>query len=162
MRLHQRHRGEPASVGDAENSGSAVVVGDVLDQPIDGVISVGSFVDRVGLGPVARRALHHELAFGIVAAADVLEHENEPFIGELLVAILERVFGLAPGEAVRRALHQQRQFRGGILRRVNEGVKANAVAHGDHDFGFVPIGGVARRAGGEGEEEQKCGGLHPM
>jgi len=41
-------------------------------------------------------------------------------------------------------------------------MKADAVAHGDHGFSFVPISGVFRSAGGEEDKKTECGGLHPM
>ena len=90
MRFHERHRGQPPAIRDPENASPSIVIRDVFDQPVDGVIGIGSFVNRTGLGAVARGALHLELAFGIVASADVLEDENKTLVGELLVAVLER------------------------------------------------------------------------
>ena len=44
MRMEQGERGGKAVVGDAEDADAAVVVGYVLDEPVDGVIGVGGFV----------------------------------------------------------------------------------------------------------------------
>ncbi len=52
VRVEQRHDRQPTAVGDAQHAHAAVVAGHVLDQPVDGVVGVGAFVD--GLADRAR------------------------------------------------------------------------------------------------------------
>ena len=85
---------------------ASVVVRDVFDQPVDGVVGVSSLVDRVRLGAIPRSPGHHELAFGIVPPANVLEDENKPLVSKLLIAVLQRSFRPPIGEPVRRSLDQ--------------------------------------------------------
>ena len=48
----------------------------VFEQPLDGVVCIGAFVDGFRVAPVAHLPLHHELALGMEASADVLERED--------------------------------------------------------------------------------------
>ena len=64
---------------------AAVVARHVLEHPVDGVVGVGGFVDRLGVLGIARRPHHDELALGLEPAADVLEDEDVAVLGELLV-----------------------------------------------------------------------------
>jgi hypothetical protein len=41
MRIDERHQGKKAVVGDAKNADLAVGLGDILDEPVDAVVSVG-------------------------------------------------------------------------------------------------------------------------
>ena len=77
MRVDHAGGGVEAGIGDAPHADLAVVVGDVLDQPLDGVVGVGAFVGvlRAALDGAVRRHVD-ELAFGHVAAADVLVDED--------------------------------------------------------------------------------------
>ena len=54
VRVEHRHHRQPAVVADAEHADPAVVVRHVLEEPVDGVVGVGAFVD--GLGVVLGRA----------------------------------------------------------------------------------------------------------
>ena len=145
MRVDAGHHGEESGIADAQHADFAAVVGDVLQQPVDGVAGVGGFVD-VGFGGVRDDgAIHHELATGTVAAADVLEDEDVAAGGELGLAgcdAVRRCFG----DAVGCALHEERQWRAGLLAAggaEDDGVQLDAVARGDHDFG-AGVGGVGR------------------
>jgi fructose-specific component phosphotransferase system IIB-like protein len=46
VRIDQRHQAKKAVVRDAQDADLAVALGDVLDEPIDGVIGVGRMIDR--------------------------------------------------------------------------------------------------------------------
>src|SRR5579872_7575951 len=63
MRVDHAHRNEVAVVGDAVHSDAAVVVRDILDEPVDRVVRVGGFVDafRIG-GRIVDGMKHHEFA----------------------------------------------------------------------------------------------------
>ena len=54
MRLQQSHRGGEAEVGDPEDPDSAVAR-NILDQPVDGVVSVSALVDDLRVCPVSHR-----------------------------------------------------------------------------------------------------------
>ena len=89
MRLHQRHRGEPAAVGDAQQSRAAVVVR-ARSSAASRWCRRYRCLRRSNCGfvAIAHRPLHHELAFGLIAPANILKNENESFVGELFVAAL--------------------------------------------------------------------------
>ena len=149
MGINEGHGGEPAAIGDAEEAGASIVVFDVFHEPVDGVVGVGGLVNGTGFGFVAERAGHDELAFGLVASADVLEDEEVAFAGEVFLAGFEEGFGA--GVAVGGALDEEGEFfGGGGGGAVEFGVEFYAVAHGDHVIGF----GV-RGLGGEGAEWKK-------
>ena len=81
MRLQHTHDREPPAVGDAEHADAAVIVGNVFEQPVDRVVGVGPFINRLGIATIPRRPVHDELSLRLVAAADVLEDEDVPFLG---------------------------------------------------------------------------------
>ena len=57
--------------------------GHVLEQPVDGVVGVGAFVDGLGsFGSRGGRCITN-LPFGLEAAADVLEDEDVALVGQL-------------------------------------------------------------------------------
>src|SRR5260370_12517671 len=70
--------GEKSRIGNAPNSSFAVVAGNVVQQPFDGVVGVGAFVDvfRRFLTIFMRRHFL-EGALGHIAAPNVLVDENE-------------------------------------------------------------------------------------
>src|SRR5579872_3984625 len=72
--MQKRHGGEPASVGGTEHSNLSVVVGDMMDEPIDGVIGIGGLIYSAGL--IGGLPKHNEFAFGSKAPANVLVNEN--------------------------------------------------------------------------------------
>jgi len=132
MRRERGHRRRPARIRDADDADAAIVIGHVFDQPLDRVVGIGHFVHklRIVLEHGDRRALHHELAFGFVASADVLEDEGVAVAGERAEFPLRpvRIFGRLIG----RAFEDDRQWAGGIFRREDVGVQLHAVAHRDH------------------------------
>ena len=46
MRIDAGGYGEKSGIGDAEDADAAVVVGNVFEEPGDGVVGVGAFVDE--------------------------------------------------------------------------------------------------------------------
>ena len=157
MRFDERHGGEPAAVGNSGFAGAAVVVGDILDQPVDCVVRVGAFVDRVRVFGIARVALHDERAFGAVAAADVLKDEDVAVGNHLAVEIeLPRVAFLIVCEAVGSAREEEWERLLGVFRDVNFGVELDAVARGNHHVGFAEYGGVVGRLGGGAPVPCRC------
>ena len=60
----------------------AVVIGNVLHEPVDGVVSIGRFVDVLGRGFGFQDGAHvHERSFRAVFAAHILEREDEFLLG---------------------------------------------------------------------------------
>src|SRR5258708_36012070 len=70
--------GEKSRIGNAPNSSFAVVAGNVVQQPFDGVVGVGAFVDvfRRFLSVFMRRHFL-EGAFRHIAATNILVDEDE-------------------------------------------------------------------------------------
>src|ERR1039457_2088735 len=75
MRVERGHDGGPTVVGGSGDAGAAVVVGDVFDEPVDGVPGVGGFVDAFRILGIVRRAAHHKFAFGFEPATDILRDD---------------------------------------------------------------------------------------
>ena len=135
MRFDEGHHAGPTAVRDAKNPHFAIVVGDVFQQPIDGVVSVGTFINAVGDFRVARHAQHFKLAFGKITPPNVLVDKNETFFGQFQVAALR---GRRIGYAVGRAHEQKREGLFAVFGNKNDGVQFDAVAHGDqHHFLLV-------------------------
>jgi len=141
MRLDRRHDRRPPVVRHAEHADAAVVVADVLDQPVDGVVGVGAFIDRLRVAGLAGGTLHHEVALGPELPANVLVNEDVALVRERLVVGVE-VAGSALN-SVGRAFEDNRQRPGLAARREDLGMQALAVAHGDHHVAhFEAISGV--------------------
>ena len=121
----------------AQDSDPAVVVRDVLDQPLDRVPRIAAFVDV--LGPLFVRIVWahiHELALAHVAAADVLEGQYVARVDEVGVhphGEVEPV--LSAGLNVVRGAPQQDRIRlRRVLRDVERGEQTHPVPHRDMDF----------------------------
>jgi hypothetical protein len=74
----EAERREKAGVGDAPNADPAVVVGNVFDQPIDGVVGVRALIHvfRAAQRVLAHGNIHED-AFGEIPAANILIDEDE-------------------------------------------------------------------------------------
>ena len=68
--------GVEAGVRDLPDADLAIVAGHVFQEPVDRVGHVGTLVGIGGAGVVKMRAHVDELALGLVATANVLEHKN--------------------------------------------------------------------------------------
>ena len=80
MRMEQCQRCREAIVGDAIHSDFAVIVGNILHQPLDRIVGVGRFVRRLGIVRVdPRRKVEHSL--GLEASAQVLDHKDVAILG---------------------------------------------------------------------------------
>ena len=110
----------------------AVVVRDVLHEPVDAVVGIGGLVGGCGIGEVhLRRELEH--AFGLEAPAQILNDEDVAVGGELL-DIGRHLRGRAVGDAVRSAAKQNRERLVLADRSQDHRLQADAVAHRDHHF----------------------------
>ena len=141
VRLESPHDGGPAIVGNAEHADAPVVARNILEQPLDRVVRIGALVERRGIARRARRALHDERPFGTELSAQVLKREDVAFVGQRL-EIRDKVAG-GTVDAVRRALHDDRQRCGLGGRREDLRVKTHAVSHRDHHVADgEPVGDV--------------------
>ena len=156
MRVHQGHQGQKSVIRDAQDAHFAIGLRDVLDQPVDGVVSVGGMVNRRGIARPAERAVHDVIALGAILAAHVLHDANvaavDDDIGGVVVTLQNRPEVRALGMAgerlgiVRRARQQNRRQLG-TLRNQDHGGQFYPIAHGDHDA-LTP---VFKGTGGDGE-----------
>src|ERR1700722_190771 len=146
MRIDAGGLCEETGIGDAEDADAAGVVGNIFDEPGDGVVGVGAFVDQLGIFVVDHGAGHDESAFGFIAAANIFEDEDVAVFDEFGVAGVDAV-GVGFVDPVGSTFHQDRQRSGGIFGREDYGVEFYAVANGDHHFftGELRLVGVLRR-----------------
>ena len=181
VRVDLAHQRGEAEVGRADRPDLAVAFGHVLHQPVDRVVGVGALVDpalveRPGDGPG-----HDERALGAMQPPDVLDGDDVPVLGELLVHrrqdVLDPLAGVAERVRVRvvgRARQQHRRV-GRALLHHDDRVELGAVAHRDHDLapdevrprhhGIIVRDDVRRhrrdrglRCGSDGEQrEKRCG-----
>src|ERR1700730_3520696 len=129
--------GEKSRIGNAPNSSFAVVAGDVVQQPFDGVVGVGAFVD------LSRRFLSifmwcHFLegAFGHIAATNILVDEDEA------IALEHRrgaetsgvLIGAVGTNAVRCTDDEEGVSLGRVFGHINRREKLHAIAHRDTIF----------------------------
>jgi hypothetical protein len=146
MGMQQRHRRGQSDVGDAKHADLAVA-GEVLHQPLDAVVGVGGLVGRGGVRQVHRRA-QLENALRLESAAQILNHEDVPVLGQLLDG--RRHLGeRCVGHAIRCPAEHDRQGTGLIGRGQDRGLQPRAVAHGDHHL-LEGEGRLGRRLLGRG------------
>ena len=149
VRVDDARRRVEARIRDAPDADASVVVGDVVDQPIDGVVHVRARIDIGGRFLLVEVRGHlDEFALGLEAPAHVLVDEDVARLVEILggseVARGRREMVLAVGvlavarvgdaHAVGRADHQERVRLRLVLGHVDGGEEFHAVAHGDAVF----------------------------
>src|ERR1051326_5429033 len=83
MRINGRDRRKPTVVRDSEDADAAVIVLDVLHQPVDRVVSVGTLIDTLCIFRIAHWPSHHELAFRTVPSANILRHKDVAVSGQV-------------------------------------------------------------------------------
>src|SRR5260370_24084633 len=111
MRVDDAGGSEESWIGDAPYSGVPVIVGHVLEQPVDGVVEITAFVDILLRTLVIDVGTHlNKIAFRHITAANVLEDEDVARFVEVgrwaeLLAILIHPVG---SHAVRSSVNQKR------------------------------------------------------
>ena len=142
VRLEQRHPGGHPIVRDAVHPHFAVVVGDVLHQPVDAVVGVGRLAGRFRIGKIHRRG-QPEDSFRLEAPAQVLDDED--------VAILCQLLPARWNLGQRSARHpvwcsaKENGKRSGLIdRREDHRLQMHSVANGNHHF-LETVGGWRRR-----------------
>ena len=135
-------------------------LGDVLHEPVDGVVGVGGLVDGGRVQRAADGAVHDVVALGAVLAADVLDDADVAAARRWSRWRCRIPIELGPrcalcalvvscGGAVGRAGEED----AGALRALgneDDGVQLDAVAHGDHDFAAGVIHAMGWRIEGGG------------
>ena len=176
VRVDERHEGEEAVVGDAQDAHPAVRLGDVPDEPLDGVVGVGGVVHRGGVLRPPERPVHHVVPLRPVLPADVLDHADvaalHDHVGDVVVALEHRAEVGAPGvggELVGLVRGPGEEHGGALrpLRHQDHRVQLHPVPHRDHGLPALVIearmGGLEgggdlrrerrRRRGGRAQEE---------
>jgi hypothetical protein len=149
--LQGAHDGGPAVVGYAQHADSAVILRDILEEPVDGIVRIGALIQGLRVSFITRRALHDEGPLGAELAADVLEDEEVTFLGQRPVIGGEEALGTS--YAIGGPPEDDREVFGPVFRLEDPGVQANAVAHRDHGFGDEEAGVLRRRCRGPGCQE---------
>ena len=128
MRIEHPHRRGPSIVGHTKHANAPIVFRHVRQQPLDRVVRIGAFVDRI-LRSVQRPrgTLHHECSVRLVAPSDIFEHEDVAVCCELLVAAAQA--RRLARNTVGRALQQKRQWVDDVLRRKHFDMQRDTVAH---------------------------------
>ena len=147
MRVDHAHGDQKTVVGNTVQADPAVIVRNIFNQPIDGVVGVGAFIHAFRVGGIVDGPQHDEFSFGGVAAANVLEHEDITVGHHRIVARQHPTVAVVrTGDSIGSAFEENGKWLGGVPGRVDFGVKADAIAHRDHNFGLIEGGGVV---GGE-------------
>ncbi len=129
VRIHTGDPREPSRIGHAHHPDAAVVVRNVLDEPVDRVVGVGRFVHAFRVLRIMQRAVHHELPGRLARAACVLEHEGVAIPRQFLISRPEGAGLEVPVDAVGRPDQHDRQRRCRGLRRDDDGMERHAVPH---------------------------------
>ncbi len=146
MRIDLRRERQEAKVGGADRADLAVGLGHILHQPVDGVVGVGALVDPAVVERPGDRPVHHERAFRIVEAADVLLDDDVTVVDELLVHDRKHVDdGQAGGPrgASLGVIRRSRQKNGAVGRALlheDDGVELGPVAHRHHRLALDEVG----------------------
>ena len=169
---HDLHGGMGADQGvggvetgrrDAPYAHAAVVIGHVLQQPVDRIVGIRALVD-VGFRRLVRVVGTHglELPFGHHAAAHVLVHDDVPLAGEEHGGPDPRLVRRpVRRHAVGRALQQDGIGPRVVLRHVDGSEQPGAVAHGHVTLHLlivlddVPRVGVALAEDGPGQKDEE-------
>ena len=118
-------------IADAPEADLAVVAGNIFDEPLDGVMGVGAFVNALS----SRSRLRPDVlegSLGHIAAAHVLINEDIAFFKKVSIwpETLAKGVVLIGLNAIWRAHHQDGARIGGIFRRIHDGIQPYAVTHG--------------------------------
>ena len=94
MRIDERHQGKEAVVRDPQDADLAVALGDVLHEPVDGVLGIGRMIDGRRILRAAQRAIDDVVPLGAVLAADVLHDADvaafEDHVEGVVIAVQNR------------------------------------------------------------------------
>ena len=133
-----------AWVGDAPYAHLVVVVGDVLEQELDGVVGVGCVVDVLGGFLVVDVGAHlDKIALAHPAATHVLVDKDVAAFFKLIrgAKVLWILILAVRGDAIGGPVHQERvRTASGILGHIDRGEQVLAVAHGNAELVLGVVG----------------------
>ena len=136
MTVDARHRSVKARIRNSVNSDAAVVVSHILDQPINGVVGVGCFVDLISF--LVRNVWPHVFinAFAHIAAAHIAVNEDVACAREQFVWPQQRfvIVRAIRTDAIRRAVEHDRISLLLVFRLVDANEEFHAIAHRNHHF----------------------------
>src|SRR5436190_18311292 len=133
MRIDQCDSRQPTVVGNTPDTDASVILRHVFDKPVDRVVRIGALVGRLRIPLIARRTVHQKVALGIVAATNILKHENIIFLNELRIST--RAPGLRSLYTVGRPFKKYRGGTGLMFGRKNNGKELYSIAHRDQGLG---------------------------
>jgi hypothetical protein len=133
MRIEASSHGEESWIGDAEYPNPTIVIGNVLEEPRNGVVSIRAFVHEQKIAMIDHRAAHDKCPFGFVAPSNVLEDKDVTAGGKLGLLRTDGR-GRVIVDAVRRAYQKKRKRCRGTLWAQDGGVELNAIAHGNYNI----------------------------
>src|SRR6516164_2584508 len=87
MRIYHRHGYQVAHVGNSDHTHATVVIRYILDEPVDCVVGVRTFIRPLGIFWIVSRAKHLEGSVGSKPSADVLKHKNVAVAEQVRTAI---------------------------------------------------------------------------
>src|SRR6202041_634033 len=167
VRIDQRHQRREAVVGNAENADFTVGLGEIFDQPVDGVVGVGGVIGVRGIQRPVQRPVHDVVALGTILTAHVLDDADvaafDDDVSGIVVAFENwaEVRTVGVRSQVARVVRRGRGKDGGGVRAFggeDDRVESYAVAHRDHYIaagvveevgdGFYLRGGFAGESGG--------------
>ena len=147
MRVDQRHQRRETQVARTDYANVTVCLRRVLDQPLDGVVGIGRFVDAGFVQWSRDRAIEDPLSLGPMHAADVLVHADVVVCDKFRIHYFEYVDDALAIDAARRTARvigrarQQDWCFGNALFHHHDGEEFDAVAHRDHDLAPNIVGG---------------------
>src|SRR5579862_507784 len=124
----------PPAPGDSPLSYASVVVGDILNQPIDGVVGIGALIDLIRT--VQDRPVMNEFALRLEFAPGVLVDDDVPLLCEVVVRTDHRTVIVGPvrRNSVGCPADQNRILLRMIPRRVHDRKQFDTVAHWYHEL----------------------------
>ncbi len=156
MRIDERHERLEAVVRDSELADLTVGLGNVLHEPVDGVVRIGGLIDVGRIERPDERSVHDVIALRSILAANVLHDADVParnydvervvVTGEIGREVRAVRIGRR-GIRVVRCTGQQDGRAMSPARDEDDGVETHAVPHRDHHV--TPLVVEGRGGGGE-------------
>ncbi len=170
MRVDFGGQREKSKVRRTDRADPAVRLRNMLNQPIDGVVRIGTLVDARMVERSDDRTVHDELPFGMMHAADVLVDPDVIIVDKVPIHhrkdVVDALAGNAPSASLRiigRAREQDRSVVR-VLTHYDDSVELHAVAHRNHHDTLDVVGLSQDRVVGRHHvrrhrsDDLRCGG----
>jgi hypothetical protein len=132
-----------AGIGDSPYAHLAVVVGNLLEQEVDGVMGIGGVVHILGRFLVVDVRMHlDKVALAHPAAAHVLIDKDVTALFELLrrAEVFWILIFAVGADVIGSAVHEERVWASGVLGDIDGREEALAVAHGNTELVLGVVG----------------------